>query len=242
MKKSYDFRAASLYERREFYEKEFSVKKVKKWFKDNRMRLPQICAVDAGSETRIIIDKKLAGEMLYFKFSELKKKIKKYSPEDVYYDRNFYEDAEKKLKKLKLGEWAKQELVFDIDADNIKCDHGKGKQICKKCLKKAYNWTLKMKKVLEEKFRFVKTRIVYSGRGFHIHVLDKRAFLLSKEERQGLVKKLNKFPIDPWVSRGYIELIRLPYSLNGLVSRKVIPLSITNKFNEKRTIPKFLMK
>ncbi len=238
MKKRLDFRAASLDERREFYEKEFDIEKVKRWFYDNNLELPQLCALDAGTETGIIMDKKLKGKMLYFKFKELKKKIRKYIPEDIYYDRNIYDNPLGVLNSLKFNNWKKQELAFDIDVDNINCKCPKREKLCDSCLKRTFELTEKMKIELEKKFRNIK--IVYSGRGFHLHVLDKLAFLLSIEEREELNKKFSRFPIDGWVSRGYIRLIRMPYSLNGLVSRKVIPIE-NDSFVKEKAYPKFLI-
>lgn len=180
MRKIIDCRASSLEERRKFYEKEFDIDKVKKWFKNNGLRVPQLCAVDAGTETGIIKDKKLKGKMLFFLFGELKRKIKKYLPEDIYYDRNFYDNPRKVLDRLKFGRWKRQELVFDIDSDNVGCDCGK-REVCDSCIIKAFNWAKKLKIELEKEFD--KIMIVYSGRGFHVHIFDERAFNLSLKER-----------------------------------------------------------
>ena len=200
--KNFPFRHSTLSERKEFYEKEFSVSKIKKWFKSNNLPLPQLCALDPGSETKIILDKKLKNNLLYFSFNQLPRKIKQYIPEDVYYDRNIYKDYKKILKTLKFNNYISQELAFDVDADNIICDHPKNKSVCKKCLNKIYKAALKMKGEINDL-------------GF------------------------KKFPIDPWVSRGYIRLIRMPYSLNSLVSRKTMPIK-TKKFSSKTGVPKFL--
>lgn len=232
------FRPSSLEERKKFYEKEFNIEKVKEWFYKNRMKLPQLCAIDAGSETGIIIDKKLKGQMLYFPFKELKEKIKKYIPEDLYYDRNIYENPNTILRNFKFNKFLSQELAFDIDADNIICNCGKA-ELCDSCVMKALKQSIRMKKELEKDFDDVK--LVYSGRGFHVHVLDGRAFKLSVNERIKLNKKFSDYPIDQWVSRGDIRLIRMPYSLNGLVSRKVIPIENSLGFNKKISYPRFLL-
>jgi len=235
---TFPFRPSTLEERKRFYKQEFSIKNVKNFFKRNKIKIPQICALDAGTETGIILDKKLKNTMLYLPFSELKQKIEKYIPEDVYYDRNTYSNPGNVIKRLNFDNWLSQELVFDIDSDNIKCTHPKNQPLCKKCLKKAYKSTIGMKEKLKDYFQ--KMIIIYSGRGFHIHILDKKADNLTTKERERLNKIFSKFPIDPWVSRGYIRLIRMPYSLNSLVSRKVIPLYKKDKLNEKDIIPNFL--
>ena len=237
--KEVNFRVSALAERQEFYEKEFSIAKVKYWFRKNKIPLQQLCAIDAGSDTGIIYDKKNMNKMLYFKFSELKNKIKKYVPEDVYYDRNYYINPDKILNSLKFNQHAfdahfAQELVFDIDVDNI------GKKVSGSNLKSAYKIAIKLKKELNKKFNFKKMKIVYSGRGFHIHVLDKKAYSFTIKERDFLNKQISKYPIDPWVSRGFIRLIRMPYTLNSLVSRVVTPINDASSFIEKYTLPKFL--
>ena len=238
-KRAMEFRPSTLQERRRFYERVFSIEKVKRWFFRNGMKLPQLCAVDAGTETGIIINKKLKGQMLYFPFKNLIRKIKQYIPEDIYYDRSEYEDPDRVLKELKFNKFISQELVFDIDSDNIVCDcHNQESKVCNFCLNQTFIWAKKMKKELGKEFK--KIRIVYSGRGFHVHVLDRRAFLFSINERKSLNKKFAEYPIDPWVSGGHINLIRMPYSLNGLVSRKVIPIKNSLIFNKKETYPKFL--
>ncbi len=234
------FRVASLEERKEFYEREFDLEKVKQWFRKNGIRCPQLCAIDAGSESGIIVQRRLKGVMLYVPFSELKSKIKQYIPEDIYYDRNVYEDPRRVLNTLRFHRWTSQELVFDVDADNIVCDHALGVAVCTRCLSKAYWWTLKIRVILMDEFRFKKIAFVYSGRGFHIHVLDTRAFFLMRKDRRALSERFAGFPIDPWVSRGFISLIRLPYSLHSVVSRIVRPVSHRDVFDIRKTIPRFM--
>src|SRR3989344_7405010 len=221
------FRASTLKEREEFYKKEFSVEKIKKWFAENKIKIPQICALDAGSETDIIASKKLKDKMLYFPFGELKKQVLRYLPEDVYYDRNRYENKNKILRNFNFEERKSQELAFDVDSDNFGCDVSIGEKEYKKCLEKTLKRAINLKNELEKK-GFRKIKIIYSGRGFHVHVFDERGFYLTNEERKKLGKEFLKFGIDEWVSDGGIHLIRMPYSLNGLVSRIVTPLRNSN--------------
>lgn len=246
-----ELRPSSLKERKEFYKKEFSIKKVKSWFKER----PQFFVVDMGTETHIIKDKRRLKKLIILEpnisYNELKEKLIQLAPEDVYYDRNKYFDIRKPIKLMDFGNeigtknCLGQELVFDIDPENISCPfHQKDfHNFCPSCIKKSLISGLLMKKALSKNFRQIK--IVYSGRGCHVHVKDKKAFNLSIMQRSLLNKKLKKFPIDSWVSKGHIRLIRLPYSLNSLVSRIAMPLSdkeIKNfdVVNEKRIIPQFL--
>lgn len=75
---------------------------------------------------------------------------------------------------------------------------------------------------------FSDLRVVYSGRGFHVHVLDRETFFWDRQRRRRLARKLKKegFHIDEWVTTGGMRLIRLPHSLHGMVSRKVLPISL----------------
>ena len=73
---------------------------------------------------------------------------------------------------------------------------------------------------------FGELRIVYSGRGFHVHVLDEDAFFWTPKRRLKLTRSLahRGYLMDEWVTGGAMRLIRLPHSLNGLVSRVARPL------------------
>ena len=90
-------------------------------------------------------------------------------------------------------------------------------------------------------------RIVYSGRGFHIHVLDKETHKMKYAERKRLANQIKEdYPIDEWVSSGNMRLIRLPYSLHGMVSRICLPLKPKEAENfdpvkNKKAIPKFFI-
>lgn len=229
--KEVDFRPSTISEREEFYTKEFSIKKLLSWFKKHHLPTPQICALDAGTDTGIILEKKHKGNMLYFKFKDLIKKIKQYAPEDVYYDRNQYKNPKKILNTLNFETRINQELVFDLDVENM------AEEVNNRSLQKLFRITLKMKKELEK--RFDKVHITYSGRGFHLHVDDKCAKRMTIEERRALNAKFVNYPLDPWVSKGFIRLIRMPYSLNSIVSRTVIP--VDKKFNIEKSYPKFIL-
>ncbi len=234
------FRPATLAERKYFYEKEFSLKKALAWFGN---KTPQLIALDAGTDTKTLKNNSWNNFLFYCYLSELKQKIKKYVPEDIYYDRNFYKKPALRFKNLGHQDFLNeknvegQELVFDIDADNIPCFHPKNQLVCNLCLQKVWQKT----KVISDELKnlgFKKIKIVYSGKGFHLHIQDETAYKLTKPERANLIKKLSHYPIDSWVSAGNIELVRLPFSLNAQVSRIAIP--IKNNFNPKLAIPKFL--
>ncbi len=246
------FKHSSLKDRKEFYKKYFNIKKVSSWIRQLSYK-PQFFVVDLGSETKIIKDKSKLKKLIFFKpnisLKELKEKLIKYLPEDVYYDRNIYKNPYKCLKNFNFRNapysknYLGQELVFDVDPENINCPKCGKKyfpNFCETCSKLAIKNGFKIYKELKKYFK--KIIIVYSGRGCHVHILDKKAYKLSLKNRNKLNKKFKNLAIDSWVSYGKIRLIRLPYSLNSLSSRIVTPLKIKDieKFNPNQK--KFLIK
>ena len=167
-------------------------------------------------------------------------------PEAVYYDRNVYDQN---------GDKVGQELAFDLDPENITCPiHGtladkmkrnQGLSFCELELEMVQKEAKGLYEFLANLFSEV--RAVYSGRGFHLHVLDKKAYVLTPQERLEIAQQVKQegFHIDEWVTSGEMRLIRLPWSLNGLVSRIVLPLTKEelesfDAVHDKRCLPKFL--
>ncbi|MEK6835660.1 MAG: hypothetical protein AABX55_01425, partial [Nanoarchaeota archaeon] len=190
------FKQASLKERKEFYEKEFNLKKVKSWLSKLPYK-PQFFVIDMGSETKIIKDKSKIKKLIFFKpylsLKKLREKLIKYLPEDVYYDRNIYKNPYKCLKNFNFNNailtknYFGQELAFDVDPENIKCPTCGKKafpRFCETCLKMSIENGFELYKELKKQFNNVK--IVYSGRGCHVHVLDKKAYKLSLKQRDKL--------------------------------------------------------
>jgi DNA primase catalytic subunit len=245
-------RYSTLEERKQFYTEEFSLEKVTKWLGEREDKVKfaiiigrhtKICPEKYGEDasTTIIIDE-------YEDLDEVQDQIIEFLPEAAYYDRNVYDENDRRTG---------QELAFDLDPENIICPiHGnladkmrqhQGLGFCKLELDMVKKQTIGLYKYLEKQFS--KMQIVYSGRGFHIHVFDPEAYALSTRKRRHIAQKVVEkgFQIDEWVTSGGMRLIRLPYSLHGLVSRIAIPveeveLESFNPVRDKRCIPKFLNK
>jgi DNA primase catalytic subunit len=243
-------RYATLEERKEFYTKEFDLRKVTHWFKGREFKIRY--AVIMGRHTRIYQEKyKEDADTTviiddYASLSDVRNQIIEFIPESAYYDRNVYD-----LKGHRVG----QELAFDIDPENITCPvhgnladkmkRGQGLSFCRRELEILKKQTIHLYESLEQQFSLI--QIVYSGRGFHIHIFDSEAFTLNNKKRLEIAKAVKEkdFAIDEWVTAGEMRLIRLPHSLNGLVSRIVLPLEKGelekfNPFQDKRCIPNFL--
>ena len=243
-------RYATLEERKQFYNSEFNLEKVSQWFKGGLGKtkfavimgrhtkiFPQKYKED--SATTIIIDE-------YKNLEDLREQILEFLPEAVYYDRSVYDENEKKIG---------QELAFDLDPENITCPiHGsladkmkrmQGLSFCELELEMVKQEAVGLYEFLANRFSEVKA--VYSGRGFHLHVLDPQAYQMNSQKREELAQQVKDvgFHIDEWVTSGEMRLIRLPWSLNGLVSRIVLPLTKKelesfNAVHDKRCLPKFL--
>jgi DNA primase small subunit len=245
-------RYATLEERKQFYGKDFNLNKVIEWFTNGLGNTK--FAVIIGRHTKIFPEKykeDASTTIIIDEFKDLedvRHQILEFLPEAVYYDRNVYDSNRRKVG---------QELAFDLDPENITCPiHGsledkmkrhQGLSFCEIEIDMVKKEAIGLYDYLETHFSDL--RVVYSGRGFHLHVLDTNAYKLNTEERLSLAREAKQagFHIDEWVTSGEYHLIRLPYSLNGLVSRIALPLrkdeiESFDAVHDERCLPKFLGK
>jgi DNA primase catalytic subunit len=245
-------RYTSLLERKEFYEHEFNLRNVQEWF--GQMPAYTKFAVIIGRHTKIFPEKYREDASTtiivdeYKNLEDLRQQILEFLPEAVYYDRNQYDKEG-----IKIG----QELAFDLDPENITCPiHGsladkmkrrQGLSFCELELDMIKKETISLWEFLEKDYSQISA--VYSGRGFHLHIIDQNAYTLSTKQRQKIAQEIKGtgFHIDEWVTTGEFRLIRLPYSLNGIVSRIALPLKKGeiedfDAVSDKRCVPQFLQK
>ncbi len=259
-------RYSKLVDRAEFYCREFTEETLTAW----EAFLPNtVVAFLLGKYTNIYLKKfaDIKDDVVviddYCDFKGLQKYLLKYLPEGVYYDTHHYDNLSicqgcperfKTEKCLACEHYVGQELVFDLDPENVYCPvHGdlnhklsihQGRMLC------MIEFNILRRKAVamlnELRQTYSKLRVVYSGRGFHIHVLDEDTLYLSQKERQVLAHEFAKrYPIDEWVTAGNIKLIRLPHTLHGMISRICIPLeseeiAAFNPIHCKATIPHYL--
>ena len=171
---------------------------------------------------------------------QLRPYLLRYRPEGVYYDRNVYAPLEttRAAPLDYVHAWRSrlfrgQELAFDLDPENLDCPiHGdivakmarhQGLSFCDWEFEEIRRQAADLFDELEREWS--RLRVVYSGRGFHIHVFDDAAFQLTRKQRGTIARGFaRRYAIDEWVTSGEMRLIRLPYSLHGMVSRIVIPV------------------
>lgn len=190
---------------------------------------------------------------------DLRPYLLKYLPEGVYYDRNLYTSVqEARHSGVDYGRaWRRpfflgQELAFDLDPENLDCPvHGdieakmrrrQGLSFCDWEFEEVRRQAVALCDDLAKDWSSLS--VVYSGRGFHVHVLDEDAFRLTKPERTRIARAwARRYAIDEWVTSGEMRLIRLPYSLHGMVSRVVLPVPRGDvqdfSYDDPRAVPQF---
>jgi len=243
-------RPASLREREQFYRQEFRLENVKEWFKKTvgRIWFAVIIGTHTGiypekykedASTKIVIDE-------YQSLADVKNYILEFLPESVYYDRNVYDEDNRIIS---------QELAFDLDPENVTCpihgsladkmQRGQGLSFCELELQMVKDYTVSLYDYLRKRFSLM--TVVYSGRGYHIHVFDEEAYGMKRKARKQLARevKAKGFPVDEWVTAGEMRLIRLPFSLHGLVSRIVVPVQFKelggfDPVKDERCVPQFV--
>ncbi|MFH1433248.1 MAG: hypothetical protein ABIG84_08620 [archaeon] len=252
-----NMRIPSLEERTRFYARAFDPKESKDFIMPYNS---PVYAIDLGNESGIYNPdfKRYITKLLYITNpKDLSEKLRKYSPEDVYYSRNLTKDpvvcstcTDRSKACPGCSNFIGQELAFDIDPENIECRLCARKMgvsvysFCTHQLAASRSWAINLYKYLKKENSFSDIRIVYSGRGYHLHVLDKDAYTMPLKDRKKLAFSLKKkgYPIDEWVTSGKIDLIRLPGSLHGLVNRivkeiKIKELERFDPLHSKEVIP-----
>jgi len=231
----YDYPAglkpASVEQRERFYREEFPreqvARRIGRWYRF-------VPVIDIGSESTLYKPRlsDLKGKLVrvsgYTDIDQLVEKFVDYAPEDIYYSRTIEKPDEVHVN-------PDQELVFRIGpfaVDCVRCerkrkylDEDQHRNVfCLDCLGTAAEKTKELYRFLKRHFDDMD--IVYAGRGFNIHVNDEDAYRMAMEDRWELANKVAKqFPIDKEVTAGDKDMIRLPGSLNGLVSRTAITIS-----------------
>ena len=190
---------------------------------------------------------------------DLRPYLLRYLPEGLYYDRNVYTSLEEARNAdldyahaWKSRFFLGQELAFDLDPENLDCPiHGdiedkmrrhQGLSFCDWEFKEVRRQAGDLFDELSDQWS--KLKIVYSGRGFHVHVFDHDAFELRRKERASMARRFAKrYALDEWVTSGEMRLIRLPHSLHGMVSRIVLPVPRRGldhfSYDDPRAIPRF---
>jgi len=149
---------------------------------------------------------------------DLEDYVKATAPYAIYSSVALYREPEE------MEGWLGAELVFDIDAKDLplrRCQnkHPSG-QVCPICLNDAKELAKDTLIVLKEDFDFENVHVIYSGRGYHIRVLDEWALKLDTKAREKILTYISaaeEVTFDDIQSRrimlssGYFRVFRLRF-------------------------------
>lgn len=102
--------------------------------------------------------------------------------------------------------WRSSELVFDVDAKDIPLRICKCENVCEKCLKQAQEIVSSLIDTLRDDFGLDDMHVIYSGRGYHLRVLDPHIMVVDSEVRGQIVRYLvgSDVPRNEFISNGII--------------------------------------
>ncbi|AFK21865.1 DNA primase catalytic subunit PriS [Pyrococcus sp. ST04] len=162
-------------ERSEFYKKEWSSRDIPRFIVDTlEMREFGFDHTGEGPSDR---------KNQYHDIRDLEDYIRATSPYAVYSSVALYE------RPAEMEGWIGAEVVFDIDAKDLplkRCDHEPG-TVCPICLNDAKELAKDTLIILKEELGFNDVHVIYSGRGFHIRVLDEWALKLDSKARERIL-------------------------------------------------------
>jgi DNA primase small subunit len=149
----------------------------------------------------------------------LKRFLKVRTPFAAYCSVAFYDKPRRRDK------WTKAELVFDVDAKDIPIRTCECTSVCEICLNEAREIVCGIIDNLKEDLGLKNIHVIYSGRGYHIRVLDNDIMGIDSDVRSQIVKYLVG-----------AEVPENEYSVNNeKVSYEhfVIPFGYPNVFTER---------
>lgn len=168
------FKQASLQERRIYYREEWDIKEVPEFIMDSvETREFGFDHFGKGPNDR------------YKSFNTpnyLKRFLKSRAPFAAYCSVAYYE------KPRRRSGWIKSELVFDVDAKDIPlrtcgCDN-----VCETCLGEAKEIASAIIDTLKQDLGFKDIHLIYSGRGYHVRVLDDEILKMDGDVRSEILK------------------------------------------------------
>lgn len=155
---------------------------------------------------------------VFFDVRDLEDYIKATSPYAIFSSVALYEDPRE------MAGWLGAEMVFDIDAKDLplrRCLHiHPSGQVCPFCLEDAKELALDTLVILKEDFGFEEVHVVYSGRGYHLRVLDDWALDLDPKAREKIllyISAAEEVTFDDiqerkvMLSSGYFRVFRLRF-------------------------------
>ncbi|BDZ71297.1 DNA primase catalytic subunit PriS [Methanobacterium petrolearium] len=124
--------------------------------------------------------------------------------------------------------WIKAELVFDVDAKDIPIRSCGCDNVCEICLNQAKDIVHGLVDTLKGDLGLSDIHVVYSGRGYHIRVLDDLVTGVDSDVRSQIVKYL----VGSDVPRSEYSLAGMKYNLEHFTIPFGYPLVFTNRVKQ----------
>lgn len=168
------FSKASLQERRQYYREEWSIKDLPDFIsKELTKREFGFDHYGKGPNDRYKV----------FKGTDSLKKFLRYkAPFAAYVSVAFYNNPAKRQ------DWQKAEFVFDVDAKDIPIRTCQCDGVCEVCLGEAKEIVNNLIDTLKDDLSLKDIHLIYSGRGYHIRILDEEIVTEGSELRGELLK------------------------------------------------------
>ncbi len=134
--------------------------------------------------------------------------LKNRGPYAVYSSISYYEEPSNRKG------YQKAELVFDIDAKDLPvkncCSKG---EVCEVCLETAKDVVLNIEEILKNELGIKSINFVYSGRGYHMRILDEDIMMFTDVERAYILDYVSGSTIpkgrDPWLlTKGHTRIFK----------------------------------
>lgn len=171
-----ELKPATPNERRQYYREEWDVKNVPDFIRNTLIQREfGFDHIGRGPNDRYRV---------FRNSDDLRKFMRVRTPFAAYSSVAFYNNPKRR------GGWIKAELVFDVDAKDIPirtcgCDN-----VCEICLNQAKDIVMGLLDTLQGDLGLKNINIVYSGRGYHIRVLDDAVMAMDSDVRSQIVKYL----------------------------------------------------
>ncbi|MGC9516288.1 MAG: DNA primase catalytic subunit PriS [Methanomicrobiales archaeon] len=203
---------ATLEERRKYYREEWNVKEIPDFIK-NRMEQREFGFdhLGKGPNDRYKIFRSL---------EYLKRFIRYKSPFAAYCSVAFYD------KPFKRADWIKSELVFDVDAKDIPIRTCNCDNVCEICLNQAKDIVSNLMDTLTGDLGLKNIHVVYSGRGYHLRVLDEEVMGMDSEIRAQILKYIvgSEVPKSEYGTEGEkykLEHFSIPFGYPKVFTKRV---------------------
>jgi len=191
-----EFREATLEERHMYYKKEWNIKDLPLFLIDS-LKYREFGFDHDGNGPKDRYET-FSSPRDFERFMKIK------APYAAYSSVSYYK------KPGKRENWIKAEIVFDIDAKDLKvrrCNCTPG-NICGICLEDAKELALTIIDSLRSSFDLKNIFLIYSGRGYHVRVLDEEALYIEDRGKIFDYVTASHVPKDLFMSHGYPEVFR----------------------------------